>query len=82
MIAHLTLFSFIYFKLLKYFQIFKQFKTCRVRTLNSFTPYSTVSIVNFEMLTALYLSVFRSNAGKYGPEKTPCLDTFHAVATS
>ena len=28
---------------------------------------------------AEYLSVFSSNAGKYGPEKTPYLDTFHAV---
>ena len=26
-----------------------------------------------------YLSVFSLNAGKYGPEKTPYLDTFHAV---
>ena len=26
-----------------------------------------------------YLSVFSSNAGKYGPGKTPHLDTFHAV---
>ena len=26
-----------------------------------------------------YLSVFSPNAGKYGPEKTPCIDTFHAV---
>ena len=26
-----------------------------------------------------YLSVFSSNTGKYGPEKTPYLDTFHAV---
>ena len=28
-----------------------------------------------------YLSVFSPNAGKYGPEKTPSLDTFHAVTT-
>ena len=27
----------------------------------------------------LYLSVFSPNAGKYGPEKTPYLSTFHAV---
>ena len=27
----------------------------------------------------LYLSVFSPNAEKYGPEKTPYLDTFHAV---
>ena len=26
-----------------------------------------------------YLSVFSPNAGKYGPEKIPSLDTFHAV---
>ena len=26
-----------------------------------------------------YQSVFSSNAGKYGPEKTPNTDTFHAV---
>ena len=26
-----------------------------------------------------YLSVFSPNAGKYRPEKTPYLDTFHAV---
>ena len=26
-----------------------------------------------------YLSVFSPNAEKYGPEKTPYLDTFHAV---
>ena len=29
---------------------------------------------------AEYLSVFNPNAEKYGPEKTPYLDTFHAVA--
>ena len=27
----------------------------------------------------VYLSVFSLNAGKYGPEVTPFLDTFHAV---
>ena len=27
----------------------------------------------------IYLSVFSPNAGKYGPEKTPYLDTFQAV---
>ena len=26
-----------------------------------------------------YLSVFSSNAGKYEPQKTPYLNTFHAV---
>ena len=31
---------------------------------------------------AQYLSVFSPNAGKYGPEKTPYLDTFQAVVVS
>ena len=30
----------------------------------------------------LYFSVFRPNAGKYRSEKTPYLDTFHAVKES
>ena len=29
-----------------------------------------------------YFPVFGLNAGKYGPEKTPYLDTFHAVIRS
>ena len=29
-----------------------------------------------------YFPVFRLNTGKYGPEKTPCLDTFHAMKIS
>ena len=29
--------------------------------------------------TEFFWSVFSPNAGKYRPEKTPCLDTFHAV---
>ena len=35
----------------------------------------------FGLNTEIYsvLSVFRPNAGKYGPEKTPHLSTFHAV---
>ena len=28
-----------------------------------------------------YLTVFSPNGGKYGPEKTPYMDTFHAVIT-
>ena len=26
-----------------------------------------------------YFPVFSPNTGKYGPQKTPCLDTFHEV---
>ena len=37
--------------------------------------------VNFVRDTP-YLSVFSPNAGKYGPEKSPYLDIFHAVQTA
>ena len=33
----------------------------------------------FHSVCTPYLSVFSPNAGKYRPEKTPYLDTFHAV---
>ena len=39
---------------------------------------SQVKVLGVEVHT-LYLSIFSPNAGKYGPEKTPYLDTFHAV---
>ena len=41
--------------------------------------------VNYNTVTSYlytsYLSVFSPTAGKYGPQKTPYLDTFHAVKT-
>ena len=42
-----------------------------------FGPYFPV----FGLNTEIY-GVFSPNAGKYGPEKTPYLDTFHAVIVS
>ena len=35
--------------------------------------------LNMEVFSGLYFSVFSPNAGKQEPEKTPYLDTFHAV---
>ena len=39
-------------------------------------------VPNTEFPNTPYLSVFSPNAGNYGPEKTPYLDTFHAVLLS
>ena len=33
----------------------------------------------YGVISAPYFSVFSPNTGKYGPETTPYLDTFHAV---
>ena len=41
--------------------------------------WSVFSSIWTEYRDTPYLSVFSPNAGKYRPEKTPYLDTFHAV---
>ena len=34
---------------------------------------------NTEFFSGPYFPVFSPNTGKYGPEKTPYVDTFHAM---
>ena len=34
---------------------------------------------NADFFSGPYFPVFSPNTGKYGPEKTPYLDTFHSV---
>ena len=33
----------------------------------------------YRVFSGLYFPVFSPNTGKYGPEKPPCLDSFHAM---
>ena len=35
--------------------------------------------VPIQMFSGPYFAVFSPNTGKYGPQKTPYLDTFHTV---
>ena len=42
-------------------------------------PYFPAFGLNTEKYSPYVLSVFSPNAGKYGPGKTPYLDTFHTV---
>ena len=37
-------------------------------------------VSKYGVFSGPYFPVFRANAGKYRPEKTPYLDTFHAVS--
>ena len=37
-------------------------------------------VFNYGVFSGPYFPVFSPNTGKYGPEKTPYLDTFHTVA--
>ena len=37
------------------------------------------SIQKYGVFSGPYFPVFNPNTGKYGPEKAPYLDTFHAV---
>ena len=36
-------------------------------------------VSRYEVFSGPYFPAFRTNTGKYGPKKTPYLDTFHAV---
>ena len=36
-------------------------------------------VSKYGVFSGPYFPVFSPNTGKYGPEKTPYLDTFHAV---
>ena len=36
-------------------------------------------VSKYGIFSGPYFPVFELNTEKYGPEKTPCLDTFHAV---
>ena len=50
-----------------------------VRTPN--TKYLTVwKVSNYGVISDPYFPVFSPNTGKYGPEITPYLDTFHTVS--
>ena len=44
--------------------------------------YDCVKTVYIRSFSGPYFTVFRLNRGKYGPEKTPYLDTFHVVYSS
>ena len=46
----------------------------------SYVNSDTVSKVSkYEVISGLYFLVFSPNTGKFGPEITPYLDTFHTV---
>ena len=41
--------------------------------------YTALKVFKYEVFSGPYFLVFRPNTEKYGPEKNPCLDSFHAV---
>ena len=46
---------------------------------SSFSQYTARKLPKYRAFSGPYFSVFGLNTGKYGPEKTPYLDTFHAA---
>ena len=39
---------------------------------------AVLKMFKYGIFSGPYLPVFGTNTGKYGPKKSPCLDTFHA----
>ena len=52
-----------------------------LREVSKYGVYFYIFLYSDELNTEIYgvKSVFSSNTGKYGPEKTPYLDTFYAL---
>ena len=44
-----------------------------------YEPFTVWKVSKYGVFSGPYFSVFGPNAGKYGPEKTPYMDAFHAV---
>ena len=42
-------------------------------------PFTARKMFKYGYFSGPHFPVLGLNTGKYGPEKTPCLDTFHAV---
>ena len=51
-------------------------------TVRKITGYTAWKESKYGVFSGPYFPVFGLNTGKYGPEKTPYLDTFHAVLLS
>ena len=43
--------------------------------------FTAWKVSKYGVFSAPYFPVSSRNTGKCGPEKTPCLDTFHAMVT-
>ena len=43
--------------------------------------FTAWKVSKYGAFSGTYFPVFSPNTGKYGPEKTPYLDTFHGVAS-
>ena len=50
-----------------------------VFTFSKFIHSTAWKVYKYRAFSVPYFPVFSPNIGKYGPEKTPYLDTFHAV---
>ena len=45
-----------------------------------FLPFSLREVSKYGVISSPYFPVFNPNIGKYGPQITPYLETFHAVS--
>ena len=62
---------------IKFLQMLCIAKRCIIgETIQLFTAWK---VSKYGVISGLYLPVFNPNTGKYGPEITPHLDTFHAL---
>ena len=76
----LNILQFFREKCMKYREMLLTFLVCSLREKCPNTEFSLVRIFLYlNWIRRFSPAAFSPNTGKYGPEKTQCLDTFHAV---
>ena len=57
----------------------RRIKCCQICKMKCLAKIVCEKCPDAEFSSGPYFPIFSPNTEKYGPEKTPCLDTFHAV---
>ena len=55
------------------------YNSCKLVSVNVDASVTARKVSKYGVISGPYFPVFRLNTGKYGPEITPYLATFHAV---
>ena len=55
------------------------YNSCKLVSVNVDASVTARKVSKYGVISGPYFPVFRLNTGKYGPEITPYLGTFHAV---
>ena len=62
-----------------YYLLLENFNYPLITESSNVATYSAWKVSKYGVISGVIISIINQNTGKYGPEITPYLDTFHAV---